>query len=31
MKEGRYYETVRVKIALNWKSAFEIRKQTGEW
>ena len=30
-KEGRYYESVRVTIVRNWSSAFQIRKQTGEW
>lgn len=28
---GKYYENIRVTIAIKWKSAFEIRKQTGEW
>ena len=30
-KKGKYSEAVRVTIARNWKSAFAIRKQTGEW
>ena len=29
--EGFFYESVRASIARNWKSSFEIRKQTGEW
>ncbi len=31
IKEGRYYISVRDTIALKQKSAFAIRKQTGEW
>ncbi len=29
--EGKYYENIRKTIALKNKSAFETRKQTGEW
>ncbi|MEO8148334.1 MAG: hypothetical protein ABI723_11880 [Bacteroidia bacterium] len=29
--EGNFYESVKVTLARNWKSPFEIRKQTGEW
>jgi hypothetical protein len=31
IKNGKYAESVRKVIALEYKSAFEIRKQTGEW
>jgi len=31
IKNGRYAESVRKAIALEYNSAFEIRKQTGEW
>lgn len=31
IKNGKYAESVRKAIALAYKSAFEIRKQTGEW
>lgn len=29
--KGKYYEVIRNAIAVKWKSAFSIRKQTGEW
>jgi len=28
---GVIYENVKVSLKRNWRSAFEIRKQTGEW
>ncbi len=31
LKGGKIYESVRATLKRNWKSAFEIRTQTGEW
>ena len=29
--DGKFYVVIRDTLRLNWRSAFEIRKQTGEW
>ena len=29
--DGNFYASVKVTLTRNWKSPFEIRKQTGEW
>lgn len=29
--KGKYYEAIRNTISVKWKSAFSVRKQTGEW
>lgn len=31
VKNGEIYESVRLSLKRNWKSAFEIRVQTGTW
>jgi len=31
VNEGKFYTTIRDTIRLKWKSAYDIRRQTGEW